>query len=98
MKEICQILKLLIKIDSKKKHVIYNICSNKPVKLMSIIHKIDVLTKKKAKITKRILQKGDIYKTHGSNTLIKKITKFKNFTSIDKGLKNTVSWYIKNKI
>ena len=66
--------------------------------LMSIINKIDVLTQKKAKIIKRTLQKGDIYKTHGSNSLIKKITKFKKFTSIDIGLKNTVNWYIKNKI
>ncbi|MDC0520065.1 NAD-dependent epimerase/dehydratase family protein [Candidatus Pelagibacter ubique] len=98
VKDICQILNLLIKVKPKKKHVVYNVCSNKPVKLMSIISKIDVLTKKKAKITKRILQKGDIYKTHGSNSLIKKITKFKNFTNIDTGLKNTVNWYIKNKI
>jgi UDP-glucuronate 4-epimerase len=98
VKDICQILNLLIKVKPKKKHEVYNICSNKPVKLMSIISKIDVLTKKKAKITKRILQKGDIYKTHGSNSLIKKITKFKNFTNIDTGLKNTVNWYIKNKI
>ena len=65
---------------------------------MSIIDKINLLTNKKAKITKRVLQKGDIYKTHGSNTLIKKITKFKNFTNIDTGLRNTVNWYIKNKI
>ena len=63
VKDICQILNLLIKVKPKKKHEVYNICSNKPVKLMSIISKIDVLTKKKAKITKRILQKGDIYKT-----------------------------------
>ena len=96
--DICQILNLLIKVKSKKKHVVYNICSNKPVKLMSIIDKINLLTNKKAKITKRVLQKGDIYKTHGSNTLIKKITKFKNFTNIDTGLRNTVNWYIKNKI
>jgi len=98
VKDICQILSLLIQVKSKKKHVIYNICSNKPIKLMSIIDKINVLTQKKAKITKRILQKGDIYKTHGSNALIKKITKFKNFTSVDTGLRNTVNWYIKNKM
>jgi UDP-glucuronate 4-epimerase len=98
VKDICEILNLLINVKSKKKHVVYNICSNKPVKLMSIINKIDVLTQKKAKIIKRTLQKGDIYKTHGSNTLIKKITKFKNFTSIDAGLRSTVKWYIKNKI
>jgi len=30
--------------------------------------------------------------------MIKKITKFKNFTSIDTGLKKTVNLYIKNKI
>ena len=51
---------------------------------MSIISKIDLLTKKKPKITKRNLQKGDIYKTHGSNFLIKKITK--KFNSILKRL------------
>ena len=53
---------------------------------------------KKSKITKKILQKRDIYKTHGSNTLIKNITKFRNFTSTDIGLRNTVNWYINNKI
>ena len=64
MKDVCKILKLLINIKPQKKHVIYNICSNKPIKLMSIIGQIDVLTGKKANITKRALQKGDIFKTH----------------------------------
>jgi UDP-glucuronate 4-epimerase len=98
VKDVCKILKLLINIRSQKKHVIYNICSNKPVQLMSIIDQIDILTGKKANIIKRTLQKGDIYKTHGDNTLIKRITKFKHFTSINNGLKNTVNWYLKNKI
>ena len=98
VKDVCKILKLLINIKPKKKHVIYNVCSNKPIQLMSIINQIDVLTGKKANITKRTIQKGDIYKTHGDNTLIKRITKFKHFTSINNGLKNTVNWYLKNKI
>ena len=98
VKDVCKILKLLINIKPQKKHVIYNICSNKPIQLMSIVDQIDALTGKKANIIKRTLQKGDIYKTHGDNTLIKRITKFKHFTSINNGLKNTVYWYLKNKI
>ena len=65
---------------------------------VSILDQIDILTGKKANIIKRTLQKGDIYKTHGDNTLIKRITKFKHFTSINNGLKNTLNWYLKNKI
>ena len=57
VKDVCKILKLLINIKPQKKHVIYNICSNKPIQLMSIIDQIDVLTGKKANITKRTLQK-----------------------------------------
>ena len=81
----------------KYKHLIINICSNKPIKLTSIIKKIDDLTLNKPKIKKRSLQKADILKTHGDNSLVKKITGIKKFTDISIGLKNTVEWFIKNK-
>ena len=81
----------------KHKHLIVNICSNKPIRLTNIIKKIEDITLNRPKIKKRSLQKGDILKTHGDNSLIKKITGIKKFTDISIGLKNTVDWFIKNK-
>ena len=95
--DVCTILKRLIYSKLKYKHLIINICSNKPLKLTSIINKINQLTLNKPKIKKRSLQKADIFKTHGDNNLVKKITGIKKFTDISIGLENTVEWYIKNK-
>ena len=81
---------------TKKKHLILNICSNKPVHLTKVIRQINKHTKRKLNILKRSLQKVDIIKTHGDNSLIKKITGIKKFTSIEEGIKNTVNWYVKN--
>ena len=95
--DVCKILRKLIYSKLKYKHLIINICSNKPLKLTSIINKINQLTLNKPKIKKRSLQKADILKTHGDNSLVKNITGIKKFTDISIGLKNTVEWYIKNK-
>jgi nucleoside-diphosphate-sugar epimerase len=90
-------LKKLIYIKLKYKHLIINICSNKSFKLTKIIKEIDNLTLNKPTIKKRSLQKADILKTHGDNSLIKKITGIKKFTDISVGLQNTVKWFIRNK-
>ena len=88
--DVCTILKKLIYSKLKYKHLIINICSNKPLKITKIIKKIDNLTLNKPKIRKRSLQKADILKTHGDNSLVKKITGIKKFTDTSIGLKNTV--------
>ena len=95
--DVCKILKRLLYSKLKTKHLIINICSNKPLKLTNIIKKINELTLKKPKIIKRSLQKADIIKTHGDNNLVKKISGIKKFTDISVGLKNTVEWFVKNK-
>jgi len=95
--DVCTILKKLIYSKLKYKHLIINICSNKPLKLTKIIKEIDDLTLNKPTIKKRSLQKADILKTHGDNSLVKNITGIKKFTNISVGLKKTVEWYIKNK-
>ena len=97
IKDVCKILKKLIYLNLKKKHLIINICSNKPLKLTNIIKKINDLTLNKPKIIKRSLQKADIIKTHGDNNLVKKISGIKKFTDISIGLRNTVEWFVKNK-
>ena len=95
--DVCRILKKLLYSKLKHKHLITNICSNKPLKITNIIKEIDKLTLNKPKIKKRSLQKADILKTHGDNNLVKKITGIKKFTDISIGLKNTVEWFVNNK-
>lgn len=75
----------------KEKNEIYNICSNKPIsvkKILSILNKLygepKIIYEKKLSI--------EVLKTHGSNKEIMKITKFYNFTKIEKGILNLVIW------
>lgn len=88
---------LLLKKKIKKKHQIFNICSNKPVKITKIISIINLLLNfsSKSKVIKRELQSADIFKTYGDNTLIKKFLGYKKFTNISIGIKNTVDWFLK---
>ena len=95
--DVCKILKKLIYKKLKSRHLIINISSNKPLKLVNIMNTIDKLTLRKPKIKKRAMQTADIYKTHGDNTLVKKISGVKKFTDTFVGIKNTVNWFINNK-
>ena len=97
IQDVCKILKKLIYSKFKHQHSILNICSNKPLKLTNIIKMIDNLTLNKPKIKKIAMHKADLYKTHGDNSLVKKISGVKKFTDISVGLKNTVKWFVNNK-
>ncbi len=79
-------------------HHIFNICSNKPVHLSKIIYLISKYSKRLPKIVTKKFQKADVLKTHGDNKKIKNVTNFKNFTSIEIGIRKTIDWYIKGKI
>ena len=86
---------LIIKHKNLKNLDILNICSNKPVKLKSII---ELMKKRNIKplIKKAPLQKADILKTHGSNSKVLKITNFKKFEKLEVAINRTVDWYQKN--
>ena len=94
--DVVKILFLLIIKHKKLKNLdILNICSNKPVKLKSIIK---LMKKRNIKplIKKAPLQKADILKTHGSNSKVLKITNFKKFEKLEVAINRTVDWYQKN--
>ena len=94
------VIDILIKIKDKKiknKHLVFNVCSNKPINLMKFIEVMDKLMKKKCKIQKVKLQSADVIKTHGSNSLILKFIKKEKFFSLNTGLLNTFDWFEKNK-
>jgi len=97
IQDVCNILKKLIYSKFKHQYSVLNICSNKPVKITNIIKMIDNLTLDKPKIKKISKHKADIYKTHGDNSLVKKITGVNKFTDISIGLKNTIKWFVDSK-
>ena len=84
------VLKKLI-LKKTKGHEIYNVCSNKPIKVSKILSKLDFLYGQP-----KIIHKGklsiEVLKTHGSNLKIKKFIKIKKFTSLNQGILNLVSW------
>ena len=96
IKDVINILYKLIYVKNIK-YKILNICSSNPINIKKIINDFC----KKNKFNKIIYVKKnklEVYKTYGSNKLIKQVTKFKKFTNFELGLKKTISWYLKNNI
>jgi len=97
--DVTKIINLIIKKNKFRGHKIFNICSNKPIKITKVINLINQITKKNPKFYKTSLQKADVIKTHGSNTKICNFTGFKEFTNLKYGLTKTIDWFKKyNKI
>jgi len=97
------VVKILIKLNKVKfkyKHEIFNICSNKPQKIISVINKINKIKKnfKYFPSKSKNLKKIEVNKTHGNNKKILLIIKKFKFTNFDIALENTILWYQKNKI
>ena len=74
---------------------ILNICRSKPIKTLYLVHLIEKIFKKTVKIHKIGFVKGEMYKTHGCNNLLKKNFKNISFTDIKYGLKKTIAFYKK---
>lgn len=89
--------KLLLGRKIKPNHNVFNICSNKPIKITKIIN---FFNKKYGNIKiKNILRnKLDVKNTHGSNKTVKKFISFNEFTDYKSGIINSYEWYKKYKI
>ncbi len=90
-------IKLIIPIIFLKKkyfktHQIFNVCSNKPIKISKVYNKLKKLFKHK-KLLKEKKNNLDVYKTHGSNYKISKFSKKMIFTNFDRALLKTFEWF-----
>ena len=90
--DVVNIMNKMIHLKIKKNHEIFNICSNRPFKLVKVLNFLNSLTNM-PRIKKIKIQKADVLKTHGSNKKIIKFSRFKKFTNLNKGLFNTFVWY-----
>ena len=93
--DVIEIINLLIFTKPRKNHEIFNICSNKPIRLKTLIRNFDRITGKKGKLIKVTLQKTEVIKTHGDNSKINQITKKRNYVNFFEGLKKTYKWFEK---
>ena len=91
-----KICESLLNKKTKKRFDVFNICSSRPLHITRVLYEINKFVKK-PKILKKPRDKADVYKTYGNNKKINLFLKKKiEFTSYQKGVKNTCQWFIKN--
>jgi len=100
IKDVVSILNKLIKVNFKNNFELFNVCSNRPIKVIKIMNVMqDNLKGLKIKnVNSKILKKIEVDKTHGDNKKIINLIKDQKFTNFNVALKNTIDWYMKNKI
>ena len=89
--------KLIFTKKIKSQNSVFNICSNKPIKITKIV---DFFQERygAVKINKISRNRLDVKNTHGSNNIIKKLISFNKFTNYKTGIINSYKWYKKHKI
>lgn len=80
--------------DSFAPYKIHNIGNNQPVELMDFIESIENAVGKKAIKNMMPIQPGDVPATYADVKALIESVGFKPDTSIEKGIKNFVSWYL----
>lgn len=80
--------------DSSAPFTVYNIGNGRKVKLMKYISEIENYLNKVAKKNYKQLQKGDIKDTHSNLEKIKQSLGYKSKTTVKKGIKNFLKWYL----
>ncbi len=77
------------------KNNILNICRSKPIKTIELVKIIEKLYRKHSNKKYLGVVKGEMFKTHGCNKLLKKNFKNIKFVSVENGLKKTISIFKK---
>lgn len=88
------IKKIIFQKNNNTKYQIYNIGGGSKTNLKSLISKIEIITKTKARINNLKLQSGDVLKTQSDNTRISKLTNRRKYITIDQGLNKYYKWFL----
>ena len=95
IEDVIKIMKKLLNVK-KHRHLIFNICSNAPVRIYNIIKKFSKNENLKFKNIKK--HKADILITNGSNLKIKQMISNTKFSTFYEKFWQTHRWYKKNNI
>ena len=80
-------------LKAKPPFAVYNIGNNKPVRLSDFVALVEDALGKKAEITYKPMQPGDVYKTYADVDMLMKDTGFRPGTELGDGIRNFVKWY-----
>ena len=72
---------------------VFNIGSNKPKHLKDFLRIIEFYLEKKAKVKKRNMQVGDVYKTHADVSKLTKTVGYKPKVGVKEGIEKFIKWY-----
>ena len=97
IKDAVNITKKILFSKKKTYHNVFNVCSNKPIKITKIINFFQTKYGD-VKVKKILRNKLDVKNTHGNNILVKKFTSFSKFTDYKSGIINSFEWYKNYKI
>ena len=91
-------VKIVLKLINYKivDNEIFNICSNKPIKILDIIKYFKKKNNVEVKLTE--MHRADVKDTHGDNKKIKKALKRIKFSKFYRCFETTYGWYKKNNI
>jgi nucleoside-diphosphate-sugar epimerase len=96
--DLTDILQKLLTTQTGKKNIVFNLCTQKPIKLTTIQNILEsqcstMLTDSKINLVSRGFQQGDVLKSHGSNKMLTKCIGKHKFISIEKGLDSCINWF-----
>ena len=97
VKDVVQVIKKILNKPSKDKipYQVFNVASGNPKKLKHFLKVIESKLNRKAKINFLELQPGDVIKTHGDITSIKKINNYEPSTTFELGIEKFIKWFKK---
>jgi len=95
--DIVQILDKMIKVNTKKYHDVFNICSSNPYSVKKFIS-VSKNFIRNIKVKNRSKDLADVQDTHGSNLKIRKITGYRHFRNIEREIPLIIKWFKENNI
>lgn len=84
----------ILAMNAKKTHgEVVNVAENKTMSVNQLFKTINQILDKNIKPKREPKRLGDIRKTHGDNTLIKKLLNYETKVNFSQGLKKTINWF-----
>lgn len=87
---------ILNSINLEKKFEIINLGNGKPTKIIDLLHKIELITSKKAKVKFVDLPIGDVPKTYAQINKARLMLNYNPSTTLEQGLAKFYNWLISN--
>ena len=92
--DVVKLISPIINLKKKfpKNHEIFNVCSSKPIKISKVYNKLHKLYPHQKLINEK-KNNLDVFKTHGSNLKLLKLSRKFKFTNFESALLKTFEWF-----